>query len=96
MVILKKKLSIEKSGERIEKSERVLNFGHKNSKKFKEMRSRFFQEGFDCYTIGVDVQRKGELYWSLLGWRKGKIITGHILDYNIAHWKDVNKFQSLF
>lgn len=57
---------------------------------FEVDRERGFQDGYDCYTKGIDVQRKGELYWTLMGWKRGMIITGHILDYGISHWKDVD------
>jgi len=51
-------------------------------------RVKGFVEGYDFYTVGVDVQRKGELFWVLVGWKKGLIPSGHILDYNISQWKD--------
>lgn len=61
---------------------------------FEEDREKGFKEGYDVYTIGLDVQRKGELYFVLVGWLKGQIISGHILDYDIINWKDVEQKTS--
>lgn len=59
-------------------------------RKYEAPRPRGYRSGFDLYTAGIDVQRKGELFWVLIGWKKGSVYSGHILDYNIASWKDEN------
>jgi phage terminase large subunit GpA-like protein len=58
---------------------------------FEEDREKGYPEGYDVYTMGIDVQRKGELYYVLMGWLKGQVISGHILDYDIISWKDVEQ-----
>lgn len=51
-------------------------------------RSRGFKEGFDLYTGGADIQRLGEAYWSIIGWRAGSVISAHLLDFGIVPWLD--------
>jgi len=58
--------------------------------KYEANRSKGFIAGYDIYTAGIDVQRKGELFWVVVGWKKGSVYSGHILDYGIASWKDEN------
>lgn len=51
-------------------------------------RARGFREGYDLYTGGADMQRLGEAYWSILGWKAGPIISCHLLDFGIVPWLD--------
>ncbi len=44
--------------------------------------------GVDLITIGVDVQRKGELYFCVIAWKSGTIPSGHILEYGRIPWKN--------
>lgn len=53
-------------------------------------RKRGFVEGYDLYTGGADVQRLGELYWSVLGFKAGAVISAHLLDFGIVSWLDAN------
>lgn len=45
-----------------------------------------FLTGYDLYTAGTDVQRNGELYVVLVGWKKGVIPTGHVLVADVVQW----------
>ena len=47
------------------------------------------QQGeYHLITCGVDVQRRGELFVVLMGWKGGLVISGHVLDFGIVRWKD--------
>lgn len=59
-----------------------------NMSRFEVDRKMGFKDGFDLYTAGIDVQRKGELFYVILGWKHGSVVSGHILDYGIVGWKD--------
>lgn len=49
-----------------------------------------FTTGYDVYTGGVDVQRNGELYCSVYGWKSGVIPTGHLLLHGCVSWQGGN------
>jgi len=53
-----------------------------------ETRERGQLGAFDLYTAGVDVHRKGELYYVVVGWKKGAMVSGHIIQYGVVGWKD--------
>ena len=46
-----------------------------------------FAQGYDVYTAGVDVQRNGELYCVVVGWKSGVIPTGHVLSHACVSWQ---------
>ena len=49
-----------------------------------------FMAGYDLYTAGVDVQRLGQLYIVLVGWKRGVIPTGHVLKADVVAWSAGN------
>jgi len=54
--------------------------------------------GYDLYTAGIDVQRKGELFYTVVGWRRAALVSGHVLKYGIVSWKDAqgnNNWQQI-
>lgn len=59
--------------------------GHTLDHLINPSRKRGWQDGYDLYTAGVDIQKKSN-FWVLWGWRKGLVITGHLLDHGNPHW----------
>lgn len=47
-------------------------------------------EGYDLYTAGVDVQRTGSLYYQVVGFKRGALISPHVLSAGKVGWKDAN------
>ncbi|MCK5614106.1 phage terminase large subunit family protein [Candidatus Pacearchaeota archaeon] len=45
-------------------------------------------EVYNLYTAGIDVQRLGVLYYVIMGWKAGAIVSGHVLSYGVIPWKD--------
>jgi phage terminase large subunit GpA-like protein len=43
--------------------------------------------GYDVYTAGIDVQRNGELYCVICGWKAGVIPTGAVLAVSCVSWQ---------
>ena len=54
-----------------------------------QKRARGFSPGYDLYTMGVDVQHNGELYWTIGGWKSGRNPSFHVFDYGISRWRDI-------
>lgn len=46
-----------------------------------------FVPGYRLYTAGVDVQRNGELYVVVVGWKDGVIPTGNVLKADVVSWQ---------
>lgn len=46
--------------------------------------------GYNLYTAGIDVQRAGNLYYSVWGFKGGPVISSHLLKYGIVGWKDAD------
>src|SRR3972149_889595 len=46
-----------------------------------------FVPGYRVYTAGVDIQRNGELYVVVVGWKDGVIPTGHVLKCDVVSWQ---------
>lgn len=53
-----------------------------------------YQDGFALYTVGVDVQRTGKLYYVIQGWQSGGIVSGHTLKHGTVSWRDGNGLPS--
>lgn len=49
-----------------------------------------FRHGYSLITAGVDIQRLGELYYVISGWRSGVIPAADVLQYGRLRWKDIN------
>lgn len=45
-------------------------------------------QGYQLYTAGIDVQRAGKLYYVIMGWKRGSMISGHVLKYGVLYWRE--------
>lgn len=52
-------------------------------------RKRGYSPGYDLYTMGIDVQHNGEIYWTYGGWKSGINPSFHVLDYGLSRWRDI-------
>lgn len=56
--------------------------------RYKAPRSRGDHSGYQFFTGGTDVQRTGNLFWVIVGWKSGAMVSGHIIQYGKTGWKD--------